>query len=54
MSHRSVRHFFKELVVEYGEYRHGQAQNLILPSWILGMGVCSDIFTTLTLVGFIF
>lgn len=36
------------------EYARGQIQNLILPSWILGMGVHCDIFTTLTLAGFIF
>lgn len=41
-------------VAEYGEYVHGQTGDLILPSWILGMGVHSDIFTTLTLVGFYF
>lgn len=29
-------------------------QNVILPSWIFGMGVHCDIFTTLTLAGFIF
>lgn len=36
------------------EYAHGQIQNVILPSWISGMGVHCDIFTTLTLAGFIF
>lgn len=36
------------------EYACGQMQNLILPSWIFGMGVHRDIFTTLTLAGFMF
>lgn len=41
-------------MAERSENARGQTPNLRLPSWILGKGVHSDIFSTLTLVGFIF
>lgn len=54
MGPQPVCHLFKELVAECGEYTHGQAQNLKLPSWIFGNGSVLWYFHHSDISGFYF